>query len=400
MARAYCAIAFRFDDVRPDVARVVEPVVASDEGHEVPVFLLDRRRLAGHLRRRRLANRTQPLRLERAQCGVAQPVVGRRHAGVAGRGADVRTEMHPGVRVARERRIPAKVIAQAEMPELVAARRDESHRSQQTATALRRFGRDDGSHGLQPAHEPTAALRRVRVPAAARRHHAHRRQRGIAAAHQGDDVDGLDTAAGHVGDEPHLAVLRGCSLDRARLLAGQLQDGRAERLAEPARVHGAQSRLSADRDCDDRGVLRSVAHPPQLGFAIGPDPRPRNRPIASDDADSAGDSGAAGERPVEHRQAVDLASVNLGEGGHRIDARQVERLQRNRGSRGARASQQCVGRRAIHRRSGPMIALVRVGADDVGGPAFHGVRFRSHDQQRGHFEELTAGQFHRRIIDE
>jgi hypothetical protein len=47
-----------------------------------------------------------------------------------------------------------------------------------------------------------------------------------------------------------------------------------------------------------------------------------------------------------------------------------------------------------------MLPLVRVGADDVGGPAFHRVRFRSHDEQRGHFEELAAGQLHRRIIDE
>jgi len=56
-------------------------------------------------------------------------------------------------------------------------------------------GGNDRAHRLEPADKAAAALRRVRVPAAARRHHADRRERRIAAADFGDDVEGLGARA-------------------------------------------------------------------------------------------------------------------------------------------------------------------------------------------------------------
>ena len=85
----------------------------------------------------------------------------------------------------------------------------------------------------------------------------------------------------------------------------------------------------------------------------------------------------------------------------RIDAREIERLERRRGAgRAARGRAARLADARSDRRRGPMMPFRRIGADGVGGPASTASRWRGHRPEgAASFEELAARQLHRRIID-
>ena len=339
---------------RPDCG----PRVRADERDEPPAVLADCRRLAADLRRARLADALERVAGERTPGVCRKAVAGAGHAHFAGRCADVGAEVNPRDGLTRERRIAIEIRVQAEVPELVAARRDEMGRA-------KRARGGDRAQRLEPAHEAAAALGRVRVPAAARRHHADGREIRASSLDRRDDVVGRRVAPRGVCDDAHLRTgVRG-AVQRVRVLAADLQHRRPEGLRERRRVDGTEPRPAAHRRDDDRAVRRTGPEVRERRLAVRRHARGTDRPIAARRSECAGHAAGGRERRVEHDEAVDAAALDLQELRDRIDARERKRLERRGRAGCARERDQAIRRRAIDGRRRAVKAFGGVAADDV-----------------------------------
>ena len=290
--------------------------------------------------------------------------------------------------------IAIEIRMQAKMAELVSAGRHESD-------GAPRPGRRNRTERLEPARQAAAALRRVRVPSAARRHDTDRRRLRLRAAHLGDDVECRSGRAGDVSHHAHRSPRTGRVLHRRQMRAADLQHRRTERLGERGRVHRAQPWLPAHRHHDDRAVTRGLAHAPQRRLAVGRDPRPRDRSIAVDGTDRAGDAVRRSEGGVEHRKRVDAPPVDLEGARQRIDAREIEPRERGRRAGGARQCEQAIRGGAVDRGPGPVRAFRGVALDHLRRPSRgvverSGVRVlrRREGQRSGKLEQFTACEAH------
>src|SRR5262245_57548780 len=113
-------------------------------------------------------------------------------------------------------RLLRKKSIEAEVPELVAARRDGDERPGW-------FRRSDRANGLEPAGAPAAALRRAVKPAASRGHQHDWRKIRLAASHRRDDVAGLRGRSRGVADESNRQSTRREVAEPAMILGGNLQ---------------------------------------------------------------------------------------------------------------------------------------------------------------------------------
>ena len=111
-------------------------------------------------------------------------------------------------------------------------------------------------------------------------------------------------------------------------------------------------------------MARRHTHPTERDFSSRRRLHERNRSLAQrtrapfvDRAERSDNAGRIGEAAVEHRQAVDASAVDFDEMRDRIDARQIEGLERRVHAGRAGEREQAVGRGAIDGRRRAMNAL-------------------------------------------
>jgi hypothetical protein len=314
---------------RPAVCHTVIQFAAAGHTHEPPAALLDGTGLSTSQRvATRFPVHRQPFLLHRSDGPLLERIVGSMDEIRLSRRTDVRTKKNPRVGALYQVRTAFDIRIHSQKVEFVAAQRDEE-------AIPRRLTCSHNPNRFQPTSESAPLFAHALPQCTARRHENEGRERLVAARDFAGDVEGLCRRSAYLSNERRFLAALGLLVQPVAFRARDLQHGWAERLAESRSVHQKKSRPGATRQNDHRLMpaaprLRDLAPvlDPRFCELVRFSFRQPDFGIAPERTEPAMYPFSIGKTRIEHRDAINAATVDVQIAGLRVDPIKREGLKR------------------------------------------------------------------------